>query len=144
MRDTSFMVAEEKLFRTFIIKDSIGAFLVSMVSVILIILIFVLMQCSLTELPYGHGAYFAVNASYSTSNIYSPPDANGNRFTFYARILTGEYTVGYSRLKVPPAKDPSKSTAILFDSVVDNMDAPKIYVVFTDAQCYPEYLIIFK
>ena len=62
---------------------------------------------------------------------------------FYARVLTGEYTLGYSGLKVPPAKDPSKSTVILYDSVVDNMNAPNMYVVFNDAQCYPDYLITF-
>lgn len=93
---------------------------------------------------YGEGAYFAVNASYSARKTYSPPDANGNRFIFYASVLTGEYTQGHSKLKVPPAKDPSKSTVILYDSVVDNMSAPNMYVVFTDAQCYPDYLITFN
>ena len=33
--------------------------------------------------------------------------------------------------------------AELFDSVVDNMNAPGIYVIFHDAQAYPEYLIKF-
>ena len=93
---------------------------------------------------YGEGAYFAVNASYSARKTYSPPDANGNRFMFYARVLTGTYAQGHKGLKVPPAKDPSKSTVILYDSVVDNMKAPNMYVVFTDAQCYPDYLITFN
>lgn len=93
---------------------------------------------------YGNGAYFAVNASYSARKTYSPPDSNGNRYMFYARVLTGEYAQGKKGLKVPPPKDPSKSTVILFDSVVDKLDAPDMYVVFSDAQCYPEYLIIFK
>jgi len=62
---------------------------------------------------------------------------------FYARVLTGEYAQGKTGLKVPPAKNPSKSSVILFDSVVDKMDAPTMYVVFSDAQCYPEYLITF-
>ena len=62
---------------------------------------------------------------------------------FYARVLTGVYTKGYQGLKVPPPKDPSKSTVILYDSVVNNMKAPDMYVVFTDAQCYPDYLITF-
>ena len=92
---------------------------------------------------YGEGAYFAVNASYSARRVFSPPDANGNRFMFYARVLTGEYTKGYQGLKVPPAKDPTRSTVILYDSVVDNMKPPNMYVVFTDAQCYPDYLITF-
>ena len=92
---------------------------------------------------YGEGAYFAVNASYSARPTFSPPDANGNKFMFYARVLTGEYTQGQSGLKVPPPKDPSRSTVILYDSVVDTMNTPNMYVVFTDAQCYPDYLITF-
>ena len=97
-----------------------------------------------TATVYGEGAYFAVNASYSARQLYSPPDSNSNRFMFYARVLTGEYTKGSGGLKVPPAKDPTKSTVILYDSVVDNMKVPNMYVVFTDAQCYPDYLITFK
>ena len=93
---------------------------------------------------YGEGAYFAVNANYSARKTYSPPDANGNRFIFYARVLTGEFTAGHQGIKVPPPKNPSMSTVILYDSVVDNVKAPNMYVVFTDAQCYPDYLITFN
>ena len=63
---------------------------------------------------------------------------------FYARVLTGEYTEGEEGLKVPPPKDPSISSVILFDSVVDSMSDTEMYVVFNDAQCYPDYLITFK
>ena len=97
-----------------------------------------------TATVYGEGAYFAVNAQYSARRTYSPQDANGNRFMFYARVLTGEYTKGQQGLKVPPPKDPSRSTVILYDSVVDDTKAPNMYVVFTDAQCYPDYLITFQ
>ena len=43
---------------------------------------------------------------------------------------------------VPPPKDPSRPE-ILYESVVDNLANPSIFVVFSDAQCYPEYLITF-
>ena len=88
--------------------------------------------------------YFAVNASYSSSSTYSPPDANGNKYIFLALVLTGEYTTGNSKLRVPPAKDPNKSNVVLYDSVVDNISNPNMFVIFYDAQCYPEYLITFK
>ena len=42
----------------------------------------------------------------------------------------------------PPTKPQNR--AELFDSVVDNMNAPGFYVIFHDAQAYPEYLIKFK
>ena len=93
---------------------------------------------------YGAGVYFAVNASYSAETKYSPADVNGNKHIFLALVLTGEYTKGNSSLKVPPPKDPSKSNVVLYDSVVDNPTKPNMFVVFYDAQCYPEYYITFK
>ena len=92
---------------------------------------------------YGAGAYFAVRAEYSARSTYSPPDDSGNRFIFYARVLTGEYTVGKKGLKTAPPKDPTNKH-VLYDSVVDRMNNPDMFVVFQDAQCYPEYLITFK
>ena len=96
-----------------------------------------------TGRAFGEGAYFAVSADKSASTTYSPPDANANRFMFYLRVLTGEYTKGRRGLKVPPPKDPNISTVILYDSVVNYMKAPDMFVVFTDAQSYPDYLITF-
>ena len=58
---------------------------------------------------------------------------------FLARVLTGEYTQGNSSLIVPPVKSHQK----LYDSVVDRMTSPNMFVVFYDAQYYPEYLIVF-
>ena len=43
---------------------------------------------------------------------------------------------------VAPPKDPSDPT-VLFDSVVDNTAHPSIFVVFYDADAYPEYLITY-
>ena len=93
---------------------------------------------------FGDGVYFAVNANYSAQDRYSRPDSNGNKYIFLALVLTGEYTQGQNGLKVPPPKNPNDSTLILFDSVVDNTNKPSMYVVFYDAQSYPEYLITFK
>ena len=95
-------------------------------------------------MSYGNGVYFSVDANYSAEKRYTPPDNDGNRFMFYACVLTGEYTLGKKGLKVPPPKDTSKSHLILYDSVVDNVNNPNVFVVFGDAQCYPEYLITFR
>lgn len=92
---------------------------------------------------YGNGVYFAEDASYSARSTYSPPDANGYKYVYFARVLTGDYTQGSQGLLVPPPKDPSKP-AILYDSVVDNPKHPKIFVTFHDASNYPEYLIVFN
>lgn len=62
---------------------------------------------------------------------------------YLARVLVGKYTAGKQGMKTPPAIDPSKPE-ILFDSVVNNMDDPIIFVIFNDFHVYPEYLITFK
>lgn len=62
---------------------------------------------------------------------------------YLVRVLTGEYTIGDGSMYVPPPKDPNDPT-VLFDSVVDNMATPLIFVVFFDADVYPEYLITYK
>ena len=90
----------------------------------------------------GRGVYFARNASYSASDTYTPRDANGHKHMYYARVLTGQYTNGNSTLLVPPPKDPS-NPSVLHESVVDNVQNPRMFVVFQDAHVYPEYLITF-
>ncbi|XP_073330301.1 poly(ADP-ribose) polymerase family member 14-related sequence 1 isoform X2 [Pagrus major] len=90
---------------------------------------------------YGNGTYFAVEASYSARDTYSKPH-NGEKFMYLCRVLTGDFTLGKQDIITAPAKD---STGIQkFDSVVDNMAKPNMFVIFHDSQAYPEYLITFK
>ncbi|XP_007942118.1 protein mono-ADP-ribosyltransferase PARP14 [Orycteropus afer afer] len=91
---------------------------------------------------YGKGTYFAVNASYSASDIYSKPDSSGKKYMYFVRVLTGVYTRGHNTLIVPPSKNPQDPTD-LYDTVTDNTQNPTIFVVFYDYQAYPEYLITF-
>ncbi len=93
---------------------------------------------------YGRGVYFARDASYSARKSYSPPNPNGHKFMYLARVLTGEYTVGNAQMLAPPPKQPQKDQTILFDSVVDDVQNPQIFVVFHDSHTYPEYLIEFN
>lgn len=73
---------------------------------------------------------------------YAPQGTGGGRYMYLARVLVGQYCHGDPELVVPPARDPSRPE-ILFDSVVDDTVNPEIFVVFSDSQCYPEYLIKF-
>lgn len=91
---------------------------------------------------YGNGVYFALNASYSARPTFSPRDMNGFRYMYLTRVLVGDYTVGRSGLLIPPARNPSDPTDA-YDSVVDQVPNPAIFVVFYDWQCYPDYLITF-
>lgn len=89
---------------------------------------------------YGHGTYFAVNANYSVG--YSKPAADGTQTMFVARVLTGLYTLGRSDMRVPPPRS-SQQPHDRYDSLVDRMDNPSMFVVFHDDQAYPDYLITF-
>ena len=62
---------------------------------------------------------------------------------YIAKVLEGKYTKGEKGLIVPPPIDASNPN-ICCDSVVDDVSKPLIYVVFSDYQYYPEYLITFK
>ncbi|XP_047453540.1 protein mono-ADP-ribosyltransferase PARP14-like [Mugil cephalus] len=92
---------------------------------------------------YGCGTYFAVNANYSAQPTYSRPAADGSQLMFVARVLTGIHTQGQSNMRMPPPRD-SQQPHDRYDSVVDRMDNPSMYVVFHDSQAYPDYLITFK
>ncbi|XP_015226855.1 PREDICTED: poly [ADP-ribose] polymerase 14-like isoform X1 [Cyprinodon variegatus] len=91
---------------------------------------------------YGKGSYFAVNASYSSSDTYSKPNQNGEKFMYLCRVLTGDYTLAQQDMIAPPPK--GGSDVYLYDSVVDNLTKPNMFVVFHDSHAYPEYLITFK
>ena len=100
------------------------------------------MFCLNTATAFGKGVYFARDSSYSHGYAY--PAGNGHHHMYLAYVLTGEYTVGESSMKVPPAKNPRINKTILFDSTVNNVGNPTIFVVYQDAQSYPAYLITYK
>ncbi|VDI41166.1 poly [ADP-ribose] polymerase 10/14/15 [Mytilus galloprovincialis] len=93
------------------------------------------------SVAYGDGVYFATHANYSVLRGYSAPDSSGHKRIYLSKVLTGEYTNGRQRMRMPPLKTGSH---ILYDSVVDNTSNPIMYIIFHDAQAYPEYMILFK
>lgn len=98
---------------------------------------------SIPATSFGHGTYFAVDASYSAKPTYSKPAADGTQLMFVARVLTGSYTLGHKDMRAPPPRTSAQSQDS-FDSVVDVLANPSMFVVFHDNQAYPEYLITFK
>lgn len=61
---------------------------------------------------------------------------------YLARVLVGEYSRGRKGSIIPAAKNASNSTD-RFDSSTDDVKQPSIFIIFHDAQAYPEYLITF-
>ena len=88
---------------------------------------------------YGAGSYFAVSASYSDN--YAERDLKGSKFMFVAKVLAGSYTTGHSSYRRPPAKNSVDQASDLYDSCVNRVSFPTIFVVFDIDQCYPEYII---
>ena len=91
---------------------------------------------------YGKGVYFAKNASTSATETYSQPGPNGEKYIIQARVLLGEWTKGTEDMKSAPYKSGDSTTQ--YDSVVDDVDNPTIFVIFRDTAAYPEYIIQFK
>ena len=91
---------------------------------------------------YGKGVYFARDASYSTSKTYSRPDANGVQHMFACRVVIGEFCKGKTNALTPDVRNPA--TNELYDSTVDDVSGPKIFVTYHDSQPYAEYLIKFR
>ncbi|XP_034430831.1 protein mono-ADP-ribosyltransferase PARP14-like [Hippoglossus hippoglossus] len=91
---------------------------------------------------YGNGTYFAVRADYSAQDTYSRPNLKGEKCMYLCQVLTGDYALGQRNMVVPPVK--SNTSPQSYDSVVDNMANPSMFIIFHDVQAYPEYLITFK
>ncbi|XP_050788923.1 protein mono-ADP-ribosyltransferase TIPARP-like isoform X2 [Gopherus flavomarginatus] len=91
---------------------------------------------------YGQGSYFARRASYS--HRYAPPAEAGLRHVFLCKVLVGRSALGQPALRRPPALDPGDPASDLYDSCVDSLSDPQIYVVFDNDQCYPYFLLQYR
>nr|XP_027807146.2 protein mono-ADP-ribosyltransferase PARP10 isoform X2 [Marmota flaviventris] len=96
--------------------------------------------CGRNGTLYGQGVYFAKRASLSVQDRYSPPDADGHKAVFVARVLTGDYAQGRRDLRAPPLR-PSGHVLLRYDSAVDCLHQPSIFVIFHDTQALPTHLI---
>jgi len=65
------------------------------------------------------------------------------RLMVAARVYVGQYTVGHRLYRKPPPLDPSQPYGMSFDSCVNYIDDPTLFVVFDSNQCYPEYFITY-
>ena len=89
---------------------------------------------------YGKGCYFARDSAYSSSTTYSRPNGSGIQHMFLVRVVVGKYCLGKRDEPAPP---PRKGH-LLYDTTVNDMANPAIFVTYHDAQVYPEYLVKFK
>ncbi|XP_078585782.1 uncharacterized protein LOC144867602 [Branchiostoma floridae x Branchiostoma japonicum] len=89
---------------------------------------------------FGRGSYFTKNASFASA--YAQPSyPSGRRYMFFAKVLVGRFAKGDSSYRRPPPLDESDPYGQGYDSCVDDVQKPEIFVLFESSQCYPEYLI---
>ena len=98
------------------------------------------MSIPISATAFGQGVYFAVNSKYSCE--YATLSTDGKRRMYLAQVLTGDYTVGSDSMRVTP-DNPNKPN-VQFDSLVNNVSNPDIFVIFKDSQAYPSHLITFE
>ncbi|KAM4676453.1 zinc finger CCCH-type antiviral protein 1-like [Discoglossus pictus] len=96
--------------------------------------------CGTNGTVYGQGSYFARDASYSHN--YALPSMTSKRIMFMAHVLVGDFVKGDPTLKRPPYKYGSSTHT--YDSCVDTLLNPSIFVVFEKHQIYPEYLLEYE
>jgi hypothetical protein len=81
---------------------------------------------------YGKGTYFAEKASYSFS--YMKQGRDGVAYMFLCTVQTGRMCRGSNQLVINTEN---------YDSAVDNLDNPTIFVSPHAAAAYPKYIISF-
>ncbi|XP_050821238.1 protein mono-ADP-ribosyltransferase PARP12-like isoform X2 [Gopherus flavomarginatus] len=92
--------------------------------------------CGVHGTSFGKGSYFSRDAKYAHS--YSQSAAKGNTM-FVARVLVGDFVRGDPTFVRPPQRATDMLT--FYDSCVDNVLVPSIFVIFEKHQIYPEYII---
>ncbi|XP_072915489.1 protein mono-ADP-ribosyltransferase PARP12-like [Hemitrygon akajei] len=89
---------------------------------------------------YGKGVHFAEKASRCFFDMYSG-SATEHSIMFLARVLVGVSAQGHRACNQLPSKDGKRLN--LYDSCVDDVSDPSIFVIFEKYQIYPEYVIEF-
>ena len=84
------------------------------------------------------GSYFARDASYSNKYSALGGGGGGKKIMFVATVLVGDYIKGRSAYLRPPAREKGKG---FYDSCVDSVSNPSIFVIFEKHQVYPEFIV---
>lgn len=87
-------------------------------------------------------ADFARDAAYSVDRKYSIPNATREQRIFMCRVVVGECCLGYQDCLAPDERHGFQH--VRYDSTVDRLNDPGIYVTYNDNQAYPEYLVTFR
>jgi len=84
---------------------------------------------------YGRGAYFAVDPEDALLSRYAPPDDQSLYHVFVCRIVSGRFKRGSSQ---------DKHAGEFYDTTVDDVDDPRVFVTYDVQQAYPLYYLQLK
>ncbi len=102
--------------------------------------------CGKNGVAFGQGVYFARDALYSDrySRMCNPHQnanfnfiANKGCSMILARVLVGIFQKGTPQMKDPERRNDGNQ----FDSTVDDVSHPTIFVIYRDYRAYPNYII---
>ncbi|KAK3593994.1 hypothetical protein CHS0354_040740 [Potamilus streckersoni] len=91
----------------------------------------------------GNGANTSATTVFTSSNdMHSVLEDKHTCKMFLAQVLVGKCVGGNSTYRKPPPLDPVNDPfGKCYDSCVDDINLPQIFVIFDSAQAYPHYLI---
>ena len=98
-----------------------------------------LLSGTATGALYGDGSYFARDAKYS--NNYARRLSNGQRQLLLVDVAVGRWTLGVKGMNVYPLLPGEEFKR--YDSLVNNVRNPQIFVVQHSNQAYPKYLVTY-
>ena len=87
---------------------------------------------------FGPGHYFTSNASLCFR--WCTEDHTQSRFLLVCQVLLGTYTQGSPNTTARPRRHDSR----FYDSLVDNITEPTVFVVADVDQCYPAFIVDFS
>ena len=98
-----------------------------------------LLSGSKTGAKFGDGTYFARDAGYS--HDYATVLSSGQKQMIVADVVVGRWTRGQRGMNQCPVIEGERYAR--YNSLVDKVDNPRIFVVQHSSQAYPAYVITY-